>query len=101
MDIEAAYELKEPVKPEEFVNSHMIKKIETIENQMVGGPKPWQMLGEIVAKQRPMNSLLELHLDFNVASKLPPQITQEKTNTIEAAIKQRILDELFDDPVRK
>ncbi len=28
-------------------------------------------------------------------------ITQEKTNSIEAAIKQRIADELFDDPIRK
>jgi U3 small nucleolar RNA-associated protein MPP10 len=48
-----------------------------------------------------MNSLLEVHLDFNVASKLPPQITQEKTNGLEAIIKQRIMDELFDDPIRK
>ena len=79
----------------------MVKKIEQIENQMVGTDKPWQMLGEIVAKQRPMNSLLEVHLDFNVGSKLPPQITQEKTNAIETAIKQRILDELFDDPIRR
>lgn len=28
-------------------------------------------------------------------------ITQEKTNSIEAIIKQRIMDELFDDPIRK
>lgn len=48
-----------------------------------------------------MNSLLEVHLDFNVASKLPPQVTQEKTNGIEVIIKQRIMDELFDDPIRK
>ncbi len=41
------------------------------------------------------------HLDFNTVSKLPPTITQEKTTGIEAVIKQRILDELFDDPVRK
>ena len=42
-----------------------------------------------------------MHLDFNVASKLPPMITQEKTNSIEAIIKQRIADELYDDPIRK
>ncbi len=68
---------------------------------MVGATKPWQMLGEIQARARPMNSLLEVHLDFNTASKLPPVITQEKTNSIENVIKQRILDELFDDPIRK
>lgn len=51
------------------------------------GNKSWHLQGEILGKERPMNSLLEVHLDFNVASKLPPQITQEKTNGIEAIIK--------------
>ena len=37
--------------------------------------KSWEQQGEIQGKSRPMNSLLEVHLDFNVASKLPPQIT--------------------------
>jgi len=32
---------------------------------------------------------------------LPPKITQETTNRIEELIKQRVLDELFDDPLRK
>lgn len=32
---------------------------------------------------------------------MPPQITQETTNIIEAMIRQRILDELFDDPIRR
>lgn len=50
-------------------------------------PKTWEMTGEVQAKERPVNSLLEVHLDFNVASKLPPMITQEKTNSIEAVIK--------------
>ena len=40
-----------------------------------------------------------MHLDFNTATKLPPTITRETTNAIEALIKQRVLDELFDDPV--
>ena len=42
-----------------------------------------------------------MHLDFNTATKLPPTITRETTNAIEALIKQRVLDELFDDPVLK
>lgn len=59
------------------------------------------MLGEATARARPQNSLLENHLDFNLAQKLPPTITKETTNNIEGVIKQRILDELFDDPIRK
>jgi U3 small nucleolar RNA-associated protein MPP10 len=47
-----------------------------------------------------MNSLLEEHLDFSLGSKLPPTITKENTQGIENVIRQRILDELFDDPVR-
>lgn len=61
--------------------------------------KDWQMTGEVKAKERPVNSLLEVHLDFNTATKLPPTITKETTNAIEALVKQRVLDELFDDPV--
>ena len=63
--------------------------------------KSWQMQGEVLARARPQNSLLENHLDFNLAQKLPPTITKETTNSIEGLIKQRILDELFDDPIRK
>ena len=46
-----------------------------------------------------MNSLLDVHLDFNAATKLPPTITKEVTIKIEQLIKQRVLDELFDDPI--
>lgn len=50
-------------------------------------PKSWEMIGEAHARDRPMNSLLEVHLDFNAATKLPPTITKETTNLIEALIK--------------
>lgn len=62
-------------------------------------PKPWQLTGEATNRQRPVNSLLDVHLDFNAATKLPPTITKEVTIKIEELIKQRVLDELFDDPV--
>jgi U3 small nucleolar RNA-associated protein MPP10 len=62
-------------------------------------PKEWQLTGEARASDRPMDSLLQVHLDFNTATKLPPTITRETTNMIDALIKQRVLDELFDDPV--
>ena len=63
-------------------------------------PKSWQMTGGATAVERPLNSLLDVHLDFNAATKLPPTITKEVTNKIEDLIKQRVLDELFDDPIQ-
>lgn len=57
------------------------------------------MTGEAKSNERPKNSLLDVHLDFNNATKLPPTITKEVTIKIEELIKQRVLDELFDDPV--
>ena len=62
--------LKNAISPE------LIKKIE---DEMMN-PKPWEMAGEATAKYRPVNSLLEVHLDFNAATKLPPTITKETTN---------------------
>jgi U3 small nucleolar RNA-associated protein MPP10 len=89
-----------------YTNQEMVSKIEKLEDQMVSGKDPvskkgWQLQGEATSHSRPLNSLLAEHLDFNTASKLPPTITQEKSTSIEAVIKQRIMDELFDDPVRK
>ena len=59
------------------------------------------MKGEVKCKDRAYNSLLEEYVDFDVASKLPPKITQETTNSIEELVRQRVLDEMFDDPVRR
>lgn len=67
----------------------------------MAGEKPWMLKGEITARHRPVNSLLAEHLDFDVAMKLPEKVTKETTNKIENLIKQRILDGLFDDPIRK
>ena len=44
---------------------------------------------------------MDEYVDFDTATKAAPQITQETTNEIEAMIKQRIIDEMFDDPIRK
>lgn len=85
-------------KKGKFVNEDLVGKIEQIEDEMMQA-KSWQMTGEVKASERPVNSLLEVHLDFNTATKLPPTITRETTNAIESLVKQRVLDELFDDPV--
>jgi len=68
---------------------------------MAGG-KTWKNSGEVMAKQRPMNSLLNEALDFDVAAKIPEKGSIKQNNSvIEKMIKQRFIDGLFDDPVRK
>jgi U3 small nucleolar ribonucleoprotein component len=88
------------LKQEGFANQEMVDKINKLEDEMMDDKK-WQMKGEAECKDRNYNSLLEEYLDFDTAQKLQPAITKETTNKIEALIKQRVLDELFDDPVRK
>ena len=90
-------------KVKDFSNPEMLDRIAKLEDGMLGKDtkKAWQMTGEATASSRPVGSLLETVLDFNTATKLPPTITQERSNNIEAMIKQRVLDELFDDPVRR
>lgn len=105
MDNELVEEAKEteaaPVpKGKSYANEEMVEKITKIEDEMMDDKK-WQLKGEVACKDRNYNSLLEEYVDFDTATKLPPQITKETTNNIEAMIKQRILDELFDDPIRK
>lgn len=88
--------------------------------------KPWMLKGEVSAKQRPLNSLLEMHLekpmsffagrraeaatetaggsddeaaleDVRGAADLAPR----KKLDVDAIVRQRIWDEAFDDVVRK
>jgi len=76
------------------------QQIEELEMANVG-PKDWTLGGEATAKARPINSLLEEDLEFDHASKPVPVITQETTETLEDIIKKRIIDNTFDDVVRK
>ena len=39
-------------------------EIENLEDKLLKG-KSWQLKGEVKAKDRPINSLLEEHLEFN------------------------------------
>ena len=71
---------------------------EQLEKEMLA-EKPWQMTGETGSSSRPVNSLLELTPQFEVASKLAPIITVEHTANIEELIKKRILAEDWDDVV--
>jgi len=76
-------------KPANYANPDMLDRISKLEDAMLGkdSKKAWQMTGEATANNRPVGSLLETVLDFNTATKLPPTITQERSNNIEAMIK--------------
>ncbi|EJU03100.1 Mpp10 protein [Dacryopinax primogenitus] len=63
--------------------------------------KDWTLMGEAGARTRPVNSLLEEDLDFEHTGRQVPVVTEETTHTLEELIKKRILDNRFDDVVRK
>ncbi|WWC89717.1 uncharacterized protein L201_004642 [Kwoniella dendrophila CBS 6074] len=77
----------------------LAKQIAELESEAIG-PKDWTLLGEATSKARPENSLLEENLDFEQVSKVVPVITDETVKSLEEIIKQRILDNNFDSPVR-
>jgi U3 small nucleolar RNA-associated protein MPP10 len=65
-------------------------KVDALEHANVEA-KPWQLRGEVKASERPLNSLLEEHIDFEAAARPAPAITQEVTASIDEVIKGRIL----------
>ncbi|WCJ36089.1 hypothetical protein M5689_017309 [Euphorbia peplus] len=60
-------------------------------------PKTWTMQGEVTAASRPRNSALEVDLDFEHNVRPAPVITEEVTRSLEDMIKDRIVEERFDD----
>ncbi|CAG8475606.1 4437_t:CDS:10 [Dentiscutata heterogama] len=76
------------------------KQIERLEMENAAD-KDWTLMGEVSSKHRPLNSLLEEDLKFDHIVKPVPIITEEVTMKLEDMIKQRILDETFDDVERK
>ncbi|KAM8998282.1 U3 small nucleolar ribonucleoprotein MPP10 [Ara ararauna] len=78
----------------------MRKKIESLEDALLE-EKPWQLKGEVTGQKRPENSLLEETVLFDHAVRMAPVITEETTFQLEDIIKQRILDEAWDDVVPK
>ena len=80
------------------------EEIKKLEAELVG-EKKWGMKGEVSAKDRPEDSLLDdpttLDLDFERTAKPVPVITQEVSESIEEMIKRRIKEEKFDDLPRR
>ncbi len=75
----------------------IFNQIKEIEKQMLN-KKKWNMKGEVTSKERPIDSLLSNPMDFEISLKNPPIPNQEYTNLLENIIKNRIKDNLFDDP---
>eukprot|EP00106_Octopus_bimaculoides_P009337 XP_014776779.1 PREDICTED: U3 small nucleolar ribonucleoprotein protein MPP10-like [Octopus bimaculoides] len=84
----------------ELRQERLKNKIAKLEKASVS-ESPWQLKGEIDATARPENSLLEEHVQFDSTLKLPPEVTEESTKTIEDLIIQRIKDQAWDDVERK
>ncbi|XP_040457024.1 U3 small nucleolar ribonucleoprotein protein MPP10 [Falco naumanni] len=95
-------QLEKGIDPSEIKSSFekrqekMSKKIKSLEEELLE-EKPWQLKGEVTGKKRPENSLLEETVLFDHAVRMPPVITEEMTFQLEDIIKQRILDEAWDD----
>ncbi|NXK24945.1 MPP10 protein, partial [Arenaria interpres] len=98
--------LEKGIDPSEIKSSFekrqekMSKKIRSLEEELLE-EKPWQLKGEVTGQKRPENSLLEETVLFDHAVRMAPVITEETTFQLEDIIKQRILDEAWDDVVPK
>ncbi|NWU65950.1 MPP10 protein, partial [Pterocles burchelli] len=99
-------QLEKAIDPTEIKSSFekrqekMNKKIKSLEEELLE-EKPWQLKGEVTGHKRPENSLLEETVFFDHAVRMAPVITEETTFQLEDIIKQRILDEAWDDVVPK
>lgn len=76
------------------------KQIDELEAENVA-TREWTMRGEAKSRERPINSLLEEDLDFEQMAKVVPIVTAEATASLEERIKKRILDDNYDDVVRR
>ncbi|KAI1797849.1 Mpp10 protein [Ganoderma leucocontextum] len=65
------------------------------------GKKDWTLMGEATSRSRPQNSLLEEDLEFERVMKSVPVITEDVVHSLEERIKTRIVENQFDDVVRK
>ena len=80
----------------------MKAQIEQLEQENIAD-KQWMYIGEASAQDRPKNSLLEVaeEIDVERSAKPIPIVTEERTRSLEEIIKQRIIDNNFDDVKRK
>ena len=92
--------LSEDATTFERQRDNQMKTAEQMEDENVGA-KHWTLSGEVEGKQRPENSLLQEHVEFEHATRLAPTVTEDFTKSIEDLIKQRVIDKAWDDVERK
>ncbi|XP_042731874.1 U3 small nucleolar ribonucleoprotein protein MPP10 isoform X2 [Lagopus leucura] len=100
VQLERGIDLSEVKSSFEKRQEKMSEKIKSLEEELLE-EKPWQLKGEVSGHKRPENSLLEETVLFDHAVRMAPVITEETTFQLEDVIKQRILDEAWDDVVPK
>ncbi|CAL8464926.1 g4461 [Coccomyxa elongata] len=88
-----------PLSTHERRMARMTERVRALEAENMGD-KDWFMRGETSAGARPLNSALEVDLDFERAVRPPPQPTEEVTASLEDLIRARITDHNFDDVPR-
>ncbi|XP_050045601.1 U3 small nucleolar ribonucleoprotein protein MPP10 [Dermacentor andersoni] len=101
-DIHRSSTAEEDVQKSSFEQSQEFikKKIKQFEERNLE-PRPWRLQGEVEATNRPENSLLQEHIQFDHATRQPIAITDETTKCLEDVIVQRIRDKAWDDVERK
>ncbi|KAI9773806.1 MAG: U3 snoRNP protein [Geoglossum simile] len=96
----------DPGDPKSRRSSHerrqakLAEEIRKLEAESVA-KRQWALSGEARANDRPLNSLLEEDLDFERTGKPVPVITAEVSESIEEMIKRRIIDQEFDEIIRR
>uniref|UniRef100_G3MR23 U3 small nucleolar ribonucleoprotein protein MPP10 n=1 Tax=Amblyomma maculatum TaxID=34609 RepID=G3MR23_AMBMU len=101
-DVQQSTTAKEDAQKSSFEQSQefLKKKIRQLEERNLQ-PRPWRLQGEVEATERPENSLLQEHFQFEHATRQPIAITDETTKCLEDVILQRIRDKAWDDVERK
>jgi len=91
---------KDDLPPSKFeiAQEKLKEEIQKIEKEMLKD-KPWQMVGEVEAHNRPQDSLLEEALDFDRTGAPPPLITPQYALNLEEMITERCKHGIFDDVV--
>lgn len=89
--------VKQILSSYEIKKQRMAREIAQLEAENIG-QRPWLMSGEVHSSQRPTNSLLEEVVQFDLATKTMPEITEAVTQTFEQIIRNRIRERAWDDP---
>eukprot|EP01026_Neomeris_dumetosa_P050876 TRINITY_DN4467_c0_g1_i5.p1 TRINITY_DN4467_c0_g1~~TRINITY_DN4467_c0_g1_i5.p1 ORF type:complete len:629 (+),score=163.59 TRINITY_DN4467_c0_g1_i5:60-1946(+) len=98
-DEEEEYELDQNGTTQEVQQHQLKKQIKSLEKDALG-EKEWFMKGEVMAYQRPKDSVFEVDLDYDRTRKPPPEPTEAGGLGLEETIKRRIAEGKFDDVIR-